>query len=1131
MTAQPGSPAQLGADNVIRFLDVDHFLRELAGNLGRGRAFVRSRRNFAVKSRVTVEVEAPGVSWRVSGEASVVFIRDGFVGLEFLDFENRMLPELDRLGGAAEASLLAPVGGERTVIASFPSLADLSPSEDEVTGEIKLPSLDSNSVVDIDSVAIASESEPDPDLPTLGSASIDPSQLDEGPVISQASVWRVRPEPKADKPEAERAERLDRRRPVPRRPVPKEPERRSEGNLNALPEPEPRQETEPRAEQRASILDAPTTAGASPFLEVPHVLDTGDRMEADAAALLFEASASSQGMSAESAREILSLEVPDLPSDALLAEPLPLEEPASEMEATRDMVAADLDLSAAPAPVLMAPEPEPEPEPQTLPKTEAILDPEPAPEPAVPTAPAPPPIALFGLESLDDRALPFPRATPGGVVRLTDATDLLGLYFSQVRHGWLTVLGGPEADLGQTVNLKLIGPTVIALPAVIHTRVGPWLTLQIPDSAPLMALLKDAADRWRPSLEPFLGQGAPNVAAPVIAPAAPVITPVVAPPPALVIEALPESALEIVAPPPPPPEPEDDLPVEVPRLIGEHVVFRRRKDLRHELNVNLKNGGLFVESPPLPIRTKRRLKIRISAQELPVHLETDVVFANGGRVGFSVSNAADVLSKLENWLDAKPEPKPEAKPEPKLSEPIDLRDDAGEKRGDPEDFSQDQIAPSDDLPGLSAFNGQIEEPLMVGQVLDLESKRLTETSQLGRTSVLQLFDYLMHHQARGVLTLTSGAAKRVIWCHEGHVAFMIAQPHDDASSLGRLLITQKKLGDASLRDAMDKARAAGKPLGRVLVALGMVKKADLSATIREQVRLWMDETLGWRKGHYEWTGWTEPPGEADVVLTRGQNIIARHLKGRFEALNLAEIEALFGKNMSRSVAAPESLEPISLLLQLQPRELRFLEVQVDGQRTIHDAVVGSPIGRLASLRLLALCLAMGLARFVDGSGRVSRENTRVHAESSAYVRLKKELSDRLTLMKDMNHFEVLGVHWSAHPRTYKAAWEKAKSEFNFAKPPLKEAPEEVIRLAKGLVNILDESFSVLSDPNKRIEYRKKLFKGTEHKYAADMLVKQGEVALMRGDRMGAIEMLETAVELDPSPRNRQLLGTAREGRS
>ena len=45
-----------------------------------------------------------------------------------------------------------------------------------------------------------------------------------------------------------------------------------------------------------------------------------------------------------------------------------------------------------------------------------------------------------------------------------------------------------------------------------------------------------------------------------------------------------------------------------------------------------------------------------------------------------------------------------------------------------------------------------------------------------------------------------------------------------------------------------------------------------------------------------------------------------------------------------------------------------------------------------------------------------------------------------------------------------------------------------------------------------------------------MLIKQAEVLSMRGDRIGAIEAFETAVELAPTARNRTMLAQAREGR-
>src|SRR5688572_18788128 len=120
MARQSGRPAQLGADDIIRFMDSDHFLRELAGNLGRGRAFVRTRRPFELQEAVRVQIEAPGVTWTVRAEAVVVFSRDGFVGLEFEHFEQAVLPELDRLGQDAE-KMKRTVPIERTVIAPMPT--------------------------------------------------------------------------------------------------------------------------------------------------------------------------------------------------------------------------------------------------------------------------------------------------------------------------------------------------------------------------------------------------------------------------------------------------------------------------------------------------------------------------------------------------------------------------------------------------------------------------------------------------------------------------------------------------------------------------------------------------------------------------------------------------------------------------------------------------------------------------------------------------------------------------------------------------------------------------------------------------------------------------------------------------
>jgi hypothetical protein len=43
-------------------------------------------------------------------------------------------------------------------------------------------------------------------------------------------------------------------------------------------------------------------------------------------------------------------------------------------------------------------------------------------------------------------------------------------------------------------------------------------------------------------------------------------------------------------------------------------------------------------------------------------------------------------------------------------------------------------------------------------------------------------------------------------------------------------------------------------------------------------------------------------------------------------------------------------------------------------------------------------------------------------------------------------------------------------------------------------------------------------------------VKQGEVLILRGDRVAGIEALETALELAPTARIQRMLASAREGR-
>jgi hypothetical protein len=155
---------------------------------------------------------------------------------------------------------------------------------------------------------------------------------------------------------------------------------------------------------------------------------------------------------------------------------------------------------------------------------------------------------------------------------------------------------------------------------------------------------------------------------------------------------------------------------------------------------------------------------------------------------------------------------------------------------------------------------------------------------------------------------------------------------------------------------------------------------------------------------------------------------------------------------------------------------------------------------------------------------------RTSTETGHKAALARQLNEQLQLLRQQNHFEVIGVHWSAHHRTFRAAYDKARSRFDLARPPLKDAGEEILELAREGLKSIETAYKTLTNEEQRLAYRKKLFDATERQYSADMLVKQGEVMLLRGDRVGAMEALETAVELAPSARNKELLARCREGK-
>ena len=1112
----------MGADDVIRFVDGRAFLDELAGNLGQGRAFVRCKRSPPLQSTLQIGIEVPGVDTRLDLEGRVVFSRDGFVGLELDDFD-RHLNTLDQLGQRVEQTLAKDDFGEDEVtgrLAVPPGMFDDSPASspgrptmpEDLTAALsaylsdtpepepprKAPPRDETLIgapPHVTKPVPSSDTRPDapvPEEPSSPSSATDVGRL-EIPSFDAPEVREVETSP--PEPVEARARRMNEADEVEALDLgPDAPSDAWQESVEAGSDP-----LDAEAPVRSDpdpievVREAVEAARPAPLEEVREAVEAARLEPPDAIAEAVEEPSFEPHDAIAEAVEAARFEPPDAAMRALV-------EPAAEaLEATAEAPAE-------PAPAASEEASEVAPESPRSEEAEVLE----APEPALPA---------FGLDALE--GLPLPRISAAGAVRLPEPSMLLGLWLSGLSAGYLTGLGGPEGEAGSSVRLKLIGRTVLTLEAEIVARAGPWLTLKLAEVDGVRELLGDNRDAWAPALE-ALGGAPAAVVIPPAPPAVPSPPPAVTPSTGPVSEAsaplsnpgLAVGPVSTFAPqegdPPPTRLPEpgpDELSPLAPTLDGDRVRFRHAGDLRAELGANLKNGGLFVASPALPIQAKKHLHLWVGEIELPFPAEASVVFAGDGKVGFSIVHANKLCASLEHLLEHglhQAASAPAAPASGAGSAPLERRSSSVSR----------------------AMAGAIAPPPSPSELVELERNRPRELDGLERASMVQLFDTLVQQRFRGVVTVRAPRGDRTIYLHDGNVAFLRSEPFDERTALGRILTQHKRVSESALRDGLAKARRTKRPLGRTLVALGLAKASDVVSALREQTRSRLDDTLVWEGGHFELGDWQEPPGQGDLVVTRGLGILAHHLRQRLEKLDLDELEALLSGVLGARVEPSATLEASASALGLPSRDLRFLQVSINGRRPLEDIVKQSPLGKLPSLRLAALALALGLVDVVGGRPAPRAATTDV----AKTKRMASELEKRLEMLVGQNHFDVLGVHWSAHHRTFRDAYEHMLSDFSLVKGPYKDAPAPVQSLARRCAQRVKEAFDVLSDDRRRTDYRQKLFDRTEREYAAQMLVEKGEVALMRGDKVEAIEDLETAYELAPSDRNKALLRAAREGR-
>jgi hypothetical protein len=221
---------------------------------------------------------------------------------------------------------------------------------------------------------------------------------------------------------------------------------------------------------------------------------------------------------------------------------------------------------------------------------------------------------------------------------------------------------------------------------------------------------------------------------------------------------------------------------------------------------------------------------------------------------------------------------------------------------------------------------------------------------LARLALPELLHELEEHEATGILSLTSGGAKKALYLKAGRVVFATSNLPTDR--LGEVLLREGRItreqNEASLR-----ALSQGRRQGRALVESGALSPQELWSAVQSQVSAIVFSVFDWGEGQFHFEESVLPEKERITVDLDVTRLVLEGLR-RSDPAAAAGARTLDGYLvLERGRVPPEGL--------LQPWEEHVLSL-VDGEKSVLELNNESEAGEGQTHKVLYAFLATGIVR-------------------------------------------------------------------------------------------------------------------------------------------------------------------------
>lgn len=389
-------------------------------------------------------------------------------------------------------------------------------------------------------------------------------------------------------------------------------------------------------------------------------------------------------------------------------------------------------------------------------------------------------------------------------------------------------------------------------------------------------------------------------------------------------------------------------------------------------------------------------------------------------------------------------------------------------------------------------------------LIDVRGMKPALSGTLTDRSLRDAFMALAVERQTGLLLIRyeSGRTRFGYWYKGGPVGWR-TEPMDEQEVLGTLLFRANQVTKEQIAQSLEIMEHTGCRQGEALIEMGVLSYPQLVLLLQKQTEFILQRVMKDREGSWFFYLLDQLPERFITPPVRVSAFLFRALRVHAREMPLEELSGSLKPHLDFYVFLAPDVEKTIEDMKLSTEEQQFVKILTSTSYRLRELFRVSNLSRSYTAALMWAFSDLKLVEY-----RAEQAQSRINDK------LEKLVSDRKRQIEKGTMFDRLDLHWICTKTDVEAAWNRVSQELS----PQTLAAYDVRYRAEleKMLPAMQAAYELLIDDAKRREYRRQIVEKVTIDHSADILLRKGEMAIVKGNAREAVECFTKATDLWPN---------------